>query len=198
MPGWELLAGCQTNRKAFKALIPKIWRTNQEVTVELVCDNIFAFHFQNIQDKKRVLSEGPWNFDNSLLVLKEPQEVGLVKDHKYGLWLRTTSPPKERFSRSGRQSGQGTFANFATSRKAATSDSRNNGTNRVMLPNELSQERVEQSKSIGKDNIVSVPIEDSSFPLVFLQKRIIRGCIQSLGKWTREVRMICQTDVQVI
>ncbi|KAL5832852.1 hypothetical protein ACOSQ3_016526 [Xanthoceras sorbifolium] len=125
-------------------------------------------------------------------------EVGLVKDHKYGLWLRTTSPPKERFSRSGRQSGQGTFANFATSREAATSDSRNNGTNRVMLPNELSQERVEQSKSIGKDNIVSVPIEDSSFPLVFLQKRIIRGCIQSLGKWTREVRMICQTDVQVI
>ncbi|KAL5854858.1 hypothetical protein ACOSQ4_004660 [Xanthoceras sorbifolium] len=72
----KLLAGRQTNREAFRALIPKIWRTNQEVIIEIVRDNTYAFYFQNLRDKKRVLAGGPWNFDNSLLVLEEPQGWG--------------------------------------------------------------------------------------------------------------------------
>ncbi|KAL5769999.1 hypothetical protein ACOSP7_014153 [Xanthoceras sorbifolium] len=70
----------------------------------------------------------------------------------------------ERFSWSSRESGQGTFANFATNRETRTFDDRNNGTNREVLPKELSQGRAAQSKGIRKGNTVNVPREDFSFP----------------------------------
>ncbi|KAH7570300.1 hypothetical protein JRO89_XS05G0083100 [Xanthoceras sorbifolium] len=66
----------QTNRDAFCMLIPKIWRTNQEVEVEIVHENIFAFHFQTALDRNRVLTGGPWNFDGSLLAIEEPRGWG--------------------------------------------------------------------------------------------------------------------------
>ncbi|KAL5776413.1 hypothetical protein ACOSP7_009339 [Xanthoceras sorbifolium] len=72
----KLLAGRQTNREAFRIMIPKIWRLTNEVSVELVRDNIFTFHFQNALDKNRVLAGGPGNFDNSLLILEEPRGWG--------------------------------------------------------------------------------------------------------------------------
>ncbi|KAH7560710.1 hypothetical protein JRO89_XS10G0079800 [Xanthoceras sorbifolium] len=76
----KLLVGHQTNMDAFRTLIPKIWCTSHEVTVELVRNNMFAFYFQNIRDKKRVFFREPWTFDNSLLVLEEPYGWGTVKE----------------------------------------------------------------------------------------------------------------------
>ncbi|KAL5767550.1 hypothetical protein ACOSQ2_014333 [Xanthoceras sorbifolium] len=70
----------------------------------------------------------------------------------------------EWFSWSSRESGQGTFANFATNREAGTFDDRNNGTNRKVLPKELSQGRAARSKGIEKGNTVNVPREDFSSP----------------------------------
>ncbi|KAL5743591.1 hypothetical protein ACOSQ2_026707 [Xanthoceras sorbifolium] len=52
----ELLAGHQTNRNAFRVLIPKNLRLTSDVSIELVRDNIFAFHFQNTLDNNRVLA----------------------------------------------------------------------------------------------------------------------------------------------
>ncbi|KAL5821500.1 hypothetical protein ACOSQ3_023382 [Xanthoceras sorbifolium] len=161
----KLLAIRQTNKEAFRVLIPKIWRTNHEVSVELVQNNIFSFHFNDMINKKKVMSSGPWNFDNSLLVLENQrdkeiflkwsllrliclvqihnvillcmthdcslllgfkigkvtdidlgaskdyvgrfiwclsnnsaQAVGVIRDHKFGGWLRATSALRDCFS----------------------------------------------------------------------------------------------------
>ncbi|KAL5816006.1 hypothetical protein ACOSQ3_024384 [Xanthoceras sorbifolium] len=70
------MATKQVNLEAFTAIIPKIWRTTQEVEIEILRDNIFGFHFRNQTDRKRVLAGGPWSFDGSILMLEEPRDVG--------------------------------------------------------------------------------------------------------------------------
>ncbi|KAL5740379.1 hypothetical protein ACOSQ2_029559 [Xanthoceras sorbifolium] len=60
------------NREAFRAIIPKIWRTTQTFIMENVKENVFVFQFQNQADKRRVLTGGPWSFDKCLIVLEEP------------------------------------------------------------------------------------------------------------------------------
>ncbi|KAL5764142.1 hypothetical protein ACOSQ2_016736 [Xanthoceras sorbifolium] len=61
----------QVNQEAFRETIPKIWRTKQEVQVEVIQENIFVFHFYNSEDRQRVRIGGPWSFDRGLLVLEE-------------------------------------------------------------------------------------------------------------------------------
>ncbi|KAL5741628.1 hypothetical protein ACOSP7_028360 [Xanthoceras sorbifolium] len=60
------------NREAFRAIIPKIWRTTQTFIMDNVKENVFVFQFQNQADKRRVLTGGPWSFDKCLIVLEEP------------------------------------------------------------------------------------------------------------------------------
>ncbi|KAL5851838.1 hypothetical protein ACOSQ3_006956 [Xanthoceras sorbifolium] len=72
----KLLTTKLTNREAFRALITKIWLTIHAVEVKNFRDSIYAFHFQNAIDRKRVFMGGPWNFDNALLVLEIPSGYG--------------------------------------------------------------------------------------------------------------------------
>ncbi|KAL5797702.1 hypothetical protein ACOSQ2_002522 [Xanthoceras sorbifolium] len=77
-------------------MIPKIWRLTNEVSVELVRDNIFAFHFQNALDKNRVLAGGPWNFDNSLLILEGPRgwgDISKMSFSKADFWIQIHNVP---------------------------------------------------------------------------------------------------------
>ncbi|KAL5776431.1 hypothetical protein ACOSP7_009357 [Xanthoceras sorbifolium] len=66
----KLLSSKQPNCDAFRMIIPKTWRTSQEVVVENVKDNIFVFYFKKSRDRKRVSEGRPWSFDNGLLVLE--------------------------------------------------------------------------------------------------------------------------------
>ncbi|KAL5767822.1 hypothetical protein ACOSQ2_014605 [Xanthoceras sorbifolium] len=72
----RLMVSKQVNKESFRAIFPKIWRTTQEVEIEVLWDNIFGFHFKNLVDRKRVMAGGPWSFDGSLLVLEELTDVG--------------------------------------------------------------------------------------------------------------------------
>ncbi|KAL5764722.1 hypothetical protein ACOSQ2_017316 [Xanthoceras sorbifolium] len=65
---------------AFRAIIPKIWRTTQTFIIENVKENVFVFQFQNQVDKRRVLMGGPWSFDKCLIVLEEPLGDGKFLD----------------------------------------------------------------------------------------------------------------------
>ncbi|KAL5748642.1 hypothetical protein ACOSP7_025691 [Xanthoceras sorbifolium] len=64
----KVLANRQVNRDAFRATIPKIWRINSDVAVEVVRQNVFAFHFKELADRRWVLSGGPWSFDGALRI----------------------------------------------------------------------------------------------------------------------------------
>ncbi|KAK3180241.1 hypothetical protein Dsin_000130 [Dipteronia sinensis] len=52
----KVLSTTLINREAFMSLIARIWRVTEEVEIEIVSGNIFAFHFKNAEDRQSVLS----------------------------------------------------------------------------------------------------------------------------------------------
>ncbi|KAL5579971.1 hypothetical protein UlMin_012413 [Ulmus minor] len=63
-------------RDAFVHMIKGVWKTKEHFEVEAIGNNKFVFHFLSTADKRRVISSGPWCFQNKLLVLEEPTRVG--------------------------------------------------------------------------------------------------------------------------
>lgn len=46
------------------------------MVIESLGENKFVFYFSHDAEKRRVILDGPWNFNNSLIVIEEPKEVG--------------------------------------------------------------------------------------------------------------------------
>ncbi|TXG48734.1 hypothetical protein EZV62_024609 [Acer yangbiense] len=72
----KVLANKLINREVFKRVLLRIWKVRESITIEMVRENVFMFHFQNQEDRQRVLTGGPWSFDNFLIVLDEPNWKG--------------------------------------------------------------------------------------------------------------------------
>ncbi|KAK4850456.1 hypothetical protein QYF36_006908 [Acer negundo] len=71
-PAGKLMSPDLINREAFRSLIARIWKIQEGVEIEVISNIIYAFHFQSMDDRRRVLMGGPWSFDEALIVLKEP------------------------------------------------------------------------------------------------------------------------------
>ncbi|KAL5767638.1 hypothetical protein ACOSQ2_014421 [Xanthoceras sorbifolium] len=103
--GGQKMAGCLVgkvfankliNRDAFRRVIGRIWRTIDEVVVEVIRGNIFAFHFKSQTDRYRVLSGEPWCFDNALLVLEAPtglRDIARMKFDRVAFWIQIHNVP---------------------------------------------------------------------------------------------------------
>ncbi|KAL5739108.1 hypothetical protein ACOSQ2_028288 [Xanthoceras sorbifolium] len=92
----KVLSNRVINREAFRSILPKIWKTSQEVDIEVLNTNIFAFYFWNLSDRKRILAGGPWNFDKVLIVLEEPRGAGNIGDMLFKeseLWVQVHNVP---------------------------------------------------------------------------------------------------------
>ena len=90
----KVLSNKYINREAFRAVIPKIWQTTLDV--EVVQDNTFLFYFRNQGDRLRILSGGPWSFDNCLLVLEKPSRVGNIASLAFNqatFWIQIPLAP---------------------------------------------------------------------------------------------------------
>lgn len=59
------------NIKAFKLTLKKIWQPTNVVCFLEIGSIILLTIFDNITDKVRLLRESPWNFEKSLILLKE-------------------------------------------------------------------------------------------------------------------------------
>ncbi|TXG70470.1 hypothetical protein EZV62_005405 [Acer yangbiense] len=70
------------NRDAFMDVMQSIWRVNEGVEIEPVEGNVFAFHFRNVEDRKRIQTCGPWSFDRAMIVFEEPTDIGEVSNLK--------------------------------------------------------------------------------------------------------------------
>lgn len=51
--------------------------------VELCDKNTYVFCFNDEYERKRVLTGEPWSFNNSLIVLEEPAEIGDINKMKF-------------------------------------------------------------------------------------------------------------------
>ncbi|TXG70717.1 hypothetical protein EZV62_005652 [Acer yangbiense] len=81
------------NREAFRSLIAKIWKVQQGVEIEVISNNIYAFHFQSVDDRRKVLLGGPWSFDDALIVLEELAGKGAITSLKRGEVREVDSGP---------------------------------------------------------------------------------------------------------
>lgn len=59
--------------------------------LRLRASNSFIFYFETEADKRTIFLEGPWQFNNSLVILDEPKEVGGLGKLKFDVqqfWIR--------------------------------------------------------------------------------------------------------------
>lgn len=82
-------------------MLASIWRPGKGVMISDVTPNLFLFKFYHEVDVKRVLEDGPWSFENNMLVLKRlghmenPQEVNL---NMAEMWIQAHNLPNDFFT----------------------------------------------------------------------------------------------------
>ncbi|TXG64315.1 hypothetical protein EZV62_011309 [Acer yangbiense] len=84
------------HRDSFHAVMKKIWQTREGVEIDPVDGNIFTFQFGNMEDKKRIISGGPWSFNDALIVMEEPRGMGDVQHMKFNkseFWVQIHNAP---------------------------------------------------------------------------------------------------------
>ncbi|KAI8029145.1 hypothetical protein LOK49_LG01G01075 [Camellia lanceoleosa] len=67
----KLLTTRPFNFEAMRTTLSAVWRASKGIVFKTLGDNLFLIQFGHIVDKKRVLINGPWNFDKQLVMLKE-------------------------------------------------------------------------------------------------------------------------------
>ncbi|KAK3227088.1 hypothetical protein Dsin_006950 [Dipteronia sinensis] len=90
----KILSPDLINREAFRSLITRIWKVQEGVEIEVISNNIYAFHFHSINDRIKFLSGGPWSFDDVLIVLEEPTGKGAIKSLKFNMaefWVQISN-----------------------------------------------------------------------------------------------------------
>lgn len=71
------------NLKTIQLFCPKFhygaWKVKKGFNFHKISSNLFSFQFSDVLEKERILNSGPWPFDRSLLVLREPGTEQLLK-----------------------------------------------------------------------------------------------------------------------
>ncbi|CAH9082689.1 unnamed protein product [Cuscuta europaea] len=93
--GWALV-GTITSEKSvrfssFRDTMANIWRPVKGVAITELGNKRYMFQFYNVNDMKRVLEEGPWIFEQNLIVLARLRQGDLpleVPLNKADFWLQ--------------------------------------------------------------------------------------------------------------
>lgn len=78
------------NNRVAKITLKRAWSLEDRMHITEVGPNLFQFKFQSEFDMSKVLSGGPWSFDNQLLLLqqwKRGMTVGSLKFEYASLWV---------------------------------------------------------------------------------------------------------------
>lgn len=86
----SLITSRPFNSFALQSTMKGAWRVKKGFNFREISTNLFSFQFSNEVEKNRILNNGPWSFDRSLLVLREPgreQPTKMKFDHA-SFWVR--------------------------------------------------------------------------------------------------------------
>ncbi|XP_050259931.1 uncharacterized protein LOC126705007 [Quercus robur] len=92
----KLLTCKPFNKRAAQSTLKRAWGLENKVQVVEVGANLFQFKFQTEFDMERVLRDGPWTFDNQILLLvrwKAGMTAGNVKFESASLWVQIWGAP---------------------------------------------------------------------------------------------------------
>lgn len=71
----KFLACKPFNKRDAKNTMRRAWGLNEGLQILDIGPNLFQFKFSSAFDMERVLHNGPWTFDNQLLMLKDGARV---------------------------------------------------------------------------------------------------------------------------
>lgn len=103
--GEKIVAGCLVGKvllnrevpvERIKSTLQTVWKTMREVKIEELGENIFLFKFGAEVDKRKILSGGPWHFENGLIILKEPVGIGEITKQDFthvSFWVQIHNVP---------------------------------------------------------------------------------------------------------
>ncbi|GLT76032.1 hypothetical protein SLA2020_477160 [Shorea laevis] len=78
-----------------------VWRPVKGLHMRILGNNLFAFYFFHPVDMQWVLAEGPWRFDNHIMVLQEAQGGRqIVKEELFEVpfWIQIHNLPPDRLT----------------------------------------------------------------------------------------------------
>ena len=84
------------NKRAAKNTLRKAWGQENSLQIIDVGPNLFQFKFQSEFDMVRIIQDGPWAFDNQLLLLRQWQKGMTVENIKLehaSLWIQIWGAP---------------------------------------------------------------------------------------------------------
>ena len=84
------------NKRAAKNTLRKAWGLENSLQIIEVGPNLFQFKFQLEFDMVRIIQDGPWAFDNQLLLLRQWQKGMTVENIKLehaSLWIQIWGAP---------------------------------------------------------------------------------------------------------
>lgn len=73
-----------------------LWSTKGDSTIKTLGDNRFLLYFSNEQDKLRIFLDGPWHYENSLIVLVEPKgngDITKLEFNRITFWIQMHNIP---------------------------------------------------------------------------------------------------------
>lgn len=76
----KLLTNKYFNREAFKATMKKVWCPIKLLRFHEMGEGLMLAEFADQNNKNRVLNDGPWNFDKSLILVREFEGEKQVKN----------------------------------------------------------------------------------------------------------------------
>lgn len=92
----KIMMAKKVNAEAFKAVMLSIWKVHYSTKIQLAGDNIFFIQFRSMVEKLRVMSEGPWTFDRSLVVLNSPKDFESISKlvfSEISIWIQVHNVP---------------------------------------------------------------------------------------------------------
>ncbi|KAF7139162.1 hypothetical protein RHSIM_Rhsim07G0116500 [Rhododendron simsii] len=90
------------NASIITNILAAAWKTRAPYHVSDWNNNVFLFHFEDSEDKRRILQDGPWSIMNSLLVLKPLENNMVVSEIQFQhcpFWVQIHGLPIEKMCR---------------------------------------------------------------------------------------------------
>lgn len=81
--GGKLQSHCFLTAEVMRKTFASAWRVAHGLRVEKLGNNIFIFGFDNDDDRRRVLNQGPWFFEKFLLILELPIRGHRPSDYRF-------------------------------------------------------------------------------------------------------------------
>lgn len=69
----KVLTSQLVNKEASRLSMARLWGKDKETEIEIgsLGKNKFVFSFANVQSKRKILLDGPWHFNKTLIIFRE-------------------------------------------------------------------------------------------------------------------------------